>query len=319
MKILYVTNMYPNENDSNYGIFVKEQIDAIEKIRCLDKVVYVIDGKNGFKEYIKSVFKINRLIHQREFDIIHIHYGLSGLFLLLGRVKVPVLMTLHGGDIQAEQGKTIQVALTKKILKRCNFAITLNERMNEITKSFIPNTEIVPCSVNTNLFNESLKKEKRETDVVKILFPSARSRIVKDYPLFQRTCEVLRQQYNLNVEEYYFEGFSRQQVAELFNQMDILLMTSVSEGSPQVVKEAMACNLPVVSTNVGDVKVLLNGVKNSYVANTRDANELANLVYKSLYEEKEGISPRDKIIKLGLDDDSIAKKIISIYNHLILR
>lgn len=307
--------MYPNEDDPNYGIFVKEQIDAIEHIQNIEKFVYVIDGKKGFGEYVKSIYKIRYIIRKGIFDLIHIHYGLSGLFLLLGRVRVPVLMTLHGGDIQAEQGKTVQVALTKRILKKCDFAITLNDRMNEIAKAFIHHTEIIPCSVNTNLFKEFDQKEKSES--VRILFPSARSRFVKDFPLFEKTCELLRQQYNLDVKEYYLENLSRNQVAELFNRMDVLLMTSISEGSPQVVKEAMACNLPVVSTNVGDVSVLLDGVKKSYVAKSREPKELADLVYKSLSSVKDGISPRDKIIKLELDDDSIAKKILSIYKRLV--
>ena len=307
--------MYPNKQEPNYGIFVKEQIDAIEKIHDINKTIYVIDGQNGLKEYIKSIFDIRNIIKKGNFDLIHIHYGLSGLFLLCGHVKPPVLMTLHGGDIQVEQGKTIQVALTKRILKKCDFAITLNDRMDEIARSYIHHTEIIPCSVNTNLFRELVKKDK--TNSVRILFPSARSRVVKDFPLFEKTCELLRQQYKLDVKEYYLENLSRNQVAELFNQMDVLLMTSISEGSPQVVKEAMACNLPVVSTNVGDVSVLLDGVKDSYVAKSRNEKELAELVFKSLKENKEGISPREKILKMKLDDESIANRVISIYQSLI--
>lgn len=315
MKILYITNMYPNQNDPNYGIFVKEQIDAIEHIATVEKLVYVIDGQKGFDEYVKSIFKIRRIIQNGNFDLVHIHYGLSGLFLLPGRINVPVVMTLHGGDIQAEQGKTIQVALTKRILKKCDFAITLNDRMDEIARSFIHHTEIVPCSVNTSLFRELDKHNKSNS--VHILFPSARSRVVKDFPLFEKTCELLRQQYKLDVKEYYLENLSRNQVAKLFNKMDVLLMTSVSEGSPQVVKEAMACNLPVVSTNVGDVSVLLDGVKDSYIAESREPKELSDLVYKSLSKGKDGISPRDKIMQLEVDDDSIARRILAIYHRFI--
>ena len=315
MKILYVTNMYPNEDDPNYGIFVKEQIEAIERIRKIEKVVYVIDGKKGFGEYIKSVYRIRRVIRKGDFDLVHVHYGLSGLFLLLWRINAPVIMTLHGGDIQAEQGKTVQVALTKRILKKCDFAITLNDRMDEIARRYIHHTDIVPCSVNTNLFRELVKKD--ITHSVQILFPSARSRVVKDFPLFEKTCELLRQQFKLDVKEYYLENLSRNQVAELFNKMDVLLMTSISEGSPQVVKEAMACNLPVVSTDVGDVGVLLDGVKDSYVAKNREPKELADLVFISLSRGNDGISPRDKIKQLGLDDDSIAQRILTIYSRLI--
>ena len=308
--------MFPNVNDPTYGIFVKEQIDAITKHERIDYQVYAIDGKKGLWEYVKSIKDIRSLIKSKHFDLVHIHYGLSGLFLLLGRMNVPIIITLHGGDIQAEQGKTVQVALTKLILKRCDFAITLNERMNEIVKKHIKKTEIVPCSINTNLF---IPKERSTTpmNTVKVLFPSARTRYVKDFPLFQRVCNVLREKYKLYVEEYYLENLSRQKVADLFCQMDLLLMTSISEGSPQVVKEAMACNLPIVSTNVGDVPILLDGVQHCYVASNRDEGELAYLAYKALSKLGiKGVCPREKILKLGLDDDSIANRIIKVYHSL---
>ena len=317
LKILYVTNMYPNAYDSTYGIFVKEQIEAISNCESIKYKVYAINGKKGLVEYVKSIREIRDLIKREGFDLVHIHYGLSGLFLLLGRVKVPTIMTLHGGDIQAEQGKKVQVSLTKRILKKCDFAITLNKRMDDIVRKYITKTEIIPCSVNTKLF---VPKEREEmvSKNVKILFPSARTRYVKDFPLFQRVCNVLREKFGLIVEEYYMENLSRQQCVSLFNQVDILLMTSISEGSPQVVKEAMACNLPIVSTNVGDVSILLEGVANCYVANSRDENELASLVSKSLSKIQEsGTCPREKIIELGLDDDNIAKRILKVYHDII--
>ncbi len=309
--------MYPCDTNPNYGIFVKEQIDAIERIQFIEKRIYVVSGQKGFFQYVRSIFEVRRIIKKGHFDLIHIHYGLSGLFLLFGRMKVPVLLTLHGGDILSEQGKIVQVALTKRILRKCDYAITLNERMDKVAKNYILNTTIIPCSVNIQLFQR--KKEKQiDSNEIKILFPSSRTRVVKDYPLFSRVCEVLREKYEFNIKEYVIENLSRQEVANLYNNVDILLMTSISEGSPQVVKEAMACDLPVVSTDVGDVRELLRGVRKSYVADSRDENILASLVCRSLKENEEGISPREQILKLKLDDDSIALKIVTLYKDIVM-
>lgn len=113
------------------------------------------------------------------------------------------------------------------------------------------------------------------------------------------------------------KNLTRAQIAQLYSNADILLMTSNSEGSPQAVKEAMCCNLPCVSTPVGDVRVLLDGVKDSYVSSKHDAEELATLVVKSLAKKNNGISGRDKILSLQLDEDSIANKIYELYRKVI--
>ncbi|MCD8184609.1 MAG: glycosyltransferase [Bacteroides sp.] len=94
-------------------------------------------------------------------------------------------------------------------------------------------------------------------------------------------------------------------------------MTSKSEDSPQTVKEAMCCNLPCVSTPVGDVKVLLDGVKDSFVSKEHNAEELAQLVAESILHKKNGLLGRDKVIKLQLDENSVANKIYDLYRSVI--
>lgn len=97
----------------------------------------------------------------------------------------------------------------------------------------------------------------------------------------------------------------------------MLLLTSISEGSPGVIKEAMACNLKIVSTNVGDVAVNLKGMKNAAVATTRTPEELAELCDKCFRNTISGLEGREKLIQLGLDDKSITDKLIKIYEKLI--
>ena len=110
---------------------------------------------------------------------------------------------------------------------------------------------------------------------------------------------------------------TRKEIAQLYSNADVLLMTSKSEGSPQAVKEAMACNLPCVSTPVGDVKVLLNGVKDSYVSEEHNAEELASLVVKSLKRDGGGISGREQILTLGVDEDAVADKVYELYKAIV--
>lgn len=317
MEVLLVTNMYPNTDSPVYGVFVEEQEKAIcKEYPNVHYTTVFINGKHNRFEYIKSIFKIRRLIKKNDYDLIHIHYGLSGLFLLLGKLpkKIPVIITLHGGDIQADQGKTIQVWFTKRILRKSNIAITLNTKMDEIAKKYIHKTEIIPCSVNTDIFyppeipQKTISKEKQL-----IIFPSDKKRFIKNYPLFEQTISILKKKYNLQCNTSEIKNMSRTKVAELYRKANLMILTSISEGSPQVIKEAMACNLPIVSTNVGDVSFLLENVSNSVVSQNMDANELAYLANKVLNEQINGISGRDKIFQLHLDDKSIAHKIYNIY------
>lgn len=321
MNILLITNMYPCADALTYGIFVKEQENAIcKEYPNVHYTVEFIDGRYNKSEYIKSIFKIRKLIKEQHFDLIHIHYGFSGLFLLLGKLpkRIPIIITLHGGDIQEEQGKNIQVWFTKQILKRANVAITLNNRMDEITKKYIKRTQIIPCSVNTDIFTPSLAPKTINFEKeIHILFPSDRNRSVKNYPLFLETISILKNKYKIKCKTSEVKNMSRIEVVTLYQNANLMIMTSISEGSPQVVKEAMACNLPVISTNVGDVTNLLENVKNSAVSNKMEAEELAFLAYQAINNQIKGINGRDKIFQMQLNDQAIAQKIYNIYTSLL--
>lgn len=319
MHILYVTNMYPDKVHPYYGIFVSEQITAIHRKHPITYDVFFIDGRKDKTSYLKSVHAIHRQIEQNHYDLIHVHYGFSGLFLLKKlKKKIPVVITLHGGDIQVEQGKWIQVFFTKHILKHADIAITLNDRMDVIAKQLTKNTVKIPCSVNTDLFKPSdIKKPSGNSHEYTIVFPSDKTRMVKNYPLFAKTVEILQSEYKLICKEVELKNMSREEVTNLYQHADLMLMTSISEGSPQVVKEAMGCNLPIVSTKVGDVDYLLDGVRSSAVASQMDAEELAKKVYLSLNNQIKGIDGREKLFQLGLDDSSVADKIYAIYSALL--
>jgi glycosyltransferase involved in cell wall biosynthesis len=111
---------------------------------------------------------------------------------------------------------------------------------------------------------------------------------------------------------------ARLEVSELMNAVDCVLLTSFSEGSPQFIKEALACNKPIVSTNVGDVVKLLNDTKGNYIAASNVA-DVANAILKAklFVEEAQQTDGREQIMRLGLDNLIIAKKIKSVYSNVL--
>lgn len=319
MNLLIVTNMYPDEARPYNGIFVYEQVEAIRRWHP-DVMVDVcfIDGSKGKMEYLKSILYVNRKISKGNYDLVHIHYGLSGLFMLLPcHKKVKSVVTFHGCDIQPQgDGGKLTRWISRQVSRRCDCCIILNKGMKKIVDMCNKNNFIIPCSVDCDTFRPTMTRPKNRTP--KIVFPSKRNYHVKNYPLFADVLSILCNKYGMQCEEVELSDFTRQQIAEIFNEADLMLMTSRSEGSPQVVKEAMACNLPVVSTPVGDVHELLEGVKNCYVSEKHDAEELASLVAKSLSHKGEGITGSEKIKAMHLDSKSISDRIYKLYQTLTL-
>lgn len=318
MKVLIVTNVYPTDKHPYHGIFVKEQVQAIKSLHPdVDFDVHYINGFEGKVNYFKSIWDVTRVINKNQYDIVHIHYGLAGMYLLNPfRKHIPTIVTFHGSDIQPKGGNgRLSVAISRHVAKIVDAAIILNKNMDAMVKPYCSNTYMIPCAVDVNTFKPMHKTEKHNR--FQIVFPSNHERQVKNYPLFCDVLKILKEKYGIDAEERELKNMTRQQIAQLYSNADLLLMTSKSEGSPQAVKEAMCCNLPCVSTPVGDVNVLLDGVKDCYVSQKHDAEELAMLVAKSLEGNGKGCLGRDKALSLGLDEVSIADKVYCLYRNLV--
>ena len=319
MKILFITNMYPTRDHPVFGIFVKEQIDDISRALNLAFDLYFINARfKGNLQYLLSIFLIPFKILKTKYDIVHIHYGFSGLFLLFYRPKSKIFLTLHGADILAKQGRHVQVWITKKVIRKVDKVYILNEEMEEIVKPLNSNYELLPCGVNINFFKPGDGRthgDKKKT----VLFSNDPKIKVKNFPLFIDTIQLLKERSPYEIDYKCIHNLSRQGVKDLYNQADCLLMTSISEGSPQVVKEALACNLPVVSVPVGDVPVITAGIPNCYISKKYSPDELCALVIQSFQTDvRENHSIRDELISKGKYDHlSITKQLIKNYNEAL--
>ena len=107
------------------------------------------------------------------------------------------------------------------------------------------------------------------------------------------------------------KGYTREQVATLMQAADVFLMTSLTEGSPQVIKEAMACGCPIVSVDVGDVKEVIDGVDGCYLTE-RETNSIAECLKRAIAFPGK-TRGREVIIEKRLTNDIIANRVFAVY------
>ena len=320
MKILFVTNMYPTKSHPTDGIFVKEQIEDLTRaINCEHDLYYINAKRKGKWNYLLSIFGIPLKILSKKYDIIHVHYGISALFLLFFKPRSPVYLTLHGSDIIERADNSWQVSITKKILRKVDKVFLQNQEMAEIVGKINKNFEIIPCGVNTDFFKPVVRRNEKDENFKIIVFPNSPSRGVKNFPLFQKVIQHLTESSTYRIEFKCVDNLSRAEVRDLFNTADCLLMTSLSEGSPQVIKEALSCGLPIVSVPVGDVKLMAAGVPHCYVSQTRSPEELSRLVQLSFAKNGDGHAIRNAFISKGnYDHVSITKRLAENYDSHLL-
>ena len=303
MRILIVASY----NKNYFAPFILEQVDALRQLGC-EVDYFGVVGK-GIKGYLSAFSALRKKIKSFKPDVIHAHYGLSGLLANLQR-SVPVVTTYHGSDINLPK----VLRLSKIAMKLSAWNIFVSQRNVYIAqpkKKYM----LLPCGVNLPNYKESeisAVKEKLHWNPNKkyILFAGAFDNRVKNAKLAQDSVSLVE-----NTELIELKGYTREQVTALFYVVDSFLMTSFTEGSPQVVKEAMACGCPIVSVDVGDVADRIEGLDGCYITE-RNPQDIANKLNKvlSLNSRTKG---RERIIELGLTNDLVAKKLVEIYEDVL--
>ena len=306
MKILIVASF----NKDHFAPFIKEQARALKAFGC-EIVFFGLKGK-GLKGYFKNLSPLKRQIKELRPDVIHAHYGLSGLLANLQR-RVPVVTTYHGSDINDKKA----LPFSKKAMQLSAWNIFVSRKTLEIAG---PKNKysLLPCGIDlTDLQltdrNEARRKMRLDGSKRYVLFAGAFNNKVKNASLAKEAVALLRDD---NVDLLELKGYSRDEVTLLMCAADVFLMTSISEGSPQVIKEAMACGCPIVSVDVGDVKERIEGVSGCFVSPSKDPHELAVLLAEAFLFKGKTIG-RNKIITDGLDNCCVAERIIEIYHTVI--
>lgn len=317
MKILHITNNFPTPNFPIFGIFIKEQIDSLRNLGADNEVFFINSREEGKSAYLRSLGKLRKHLKANHYDIIHCHHSYSGvLFLLSGMWKSTTRILSYQSDPRNEGG-----ILLFRILYRFFNRIILKNRPEQ---SALTKAIYLPNGVNSGIFlpmdrNTCKMKLGLDPDKKYILFmDSYNRRPCKRLDRYSETLAILRRKYNYsNIEPLVLTNTGRSLIPAYINASDLHLLTSDFEGSPNSVKECMACNIPVVSTPVGNVRDLLEGVEGSYVAGSFNPEELADLSDRSL--RSGSINSRETLTQKGLDIETVARKLLGVYESLLER
>ena len=311
--------MYPTKETPFDGVFIKEQVQYCHDKYNVDYKIFLIKRSgNKYFNYIKSILQIMKIISKGNFDLIHVHFGLSGLFLFFKPfIKVPVVLTLHGCDVQSFKKRDgLLQRIGKMAASNADRIIILNDKMANILKKQQAKAVKIPCGINPEIFN--LERNNLNNKGFLIGFPSDRTREVKNFPLFKKITDSLKiLGYDIEITE--FINLTRKDMARRLSQLDCLLMTSHSEGSPQIIKEAMLCEVPIVTTKVGDVEFLLNGVKNCFVIDSFQPEPFVEKIKEilNLMPEQRKTNGKAKIKDLELDQQAVCSNIYGVYEDLL--
>jgi glycosyltransferase involved in cell wall biosynthesis len=275
------------------------------------EVDYLLSGP-GISGYLSAVPAVRRAWKSGRYDLVHAHYSLSAFVASLAG-RFPLVVSLMGSDVHMSP---VVRGLSRVFYRlRWNTTVVKSQKMKD--KLGLQAAEVIPNGVDIRLFRPADRADARAhigyaPARKMVLFGSSAERREKNPALAEKAMELLG---DPKADLIFLSGIPHDEVPSYLNAADLLLLTSKWEGSPNVVKEAMACNCPVVSTDVGDVRWLAGGAEGCFISSHEPENVAENI--RAALSLKGRSTGRERIISLGLDSGSVAKKLREVYERVI--
>jgi hypothetical protein len=292
--------------------FFEQQVSVLEDrgVECTVIGVpgeYTADSPRTATDYLRFYPKVLSRVRSDEYDLIHGHYGLVAPFALAQPTR-PVVMSLWGTDLMSDMGWL--ETISRYGARFSDATIVPSPAMSR--ELDVDHVEI-PFGVDTEQFRPIPREEARERvgwnpDESVALFPYNTSRDEKDYARAERVVE----RADADLELRAVEGVPYDEMPYYMNASDLLLVTSKREAGPMVVKEAAACNVPTVSTDVGFVREAIGDVENCVVSDS-DAELAVGL--ESVLEGDRRSNGRDVIDGLSLEE--MGDRVLECYRRVL--
>lgn len=326
--VLVVTNAWPRADNPVYGIFIKRQVDSLRDLGVRVDVMFV-RGYLSRHAYASAAVALARLSRSGKprYRLVHAHGGETALSVLAYR-RAPVLLSYLGLDLlgsldgDRSASSSFRSRINARILRRSarlmSRTITKSPEMHlTLPRSCRSRDDVVPSGVDDSIFAPMPREHARDIldwdpDARIVLFGGIPGVRGKRLWLAEAACEVAATRLP-NVQMKKLGGIDPAVVPVMMNAADCLIFPSVAEGSPNVVKEALMCSLPVVATDVGDVRDLLDGISPSWICEGT-VGALGDAVFECLSDPRRS-NGRSKASRLSTG--AIATRVLSIYERML--
>jgi glycosyltransferase involved in cell wall biosynthesis len=301
--------MYPSPQRPGYGAFVCHQVEQLRRFGHTVDVINIL-GFQSKMNYLRCTLDVMRMTSAVAYDIVHAHYGYSA-YPAMFRLQAPLVITLHGTDVL---GNIFERLCTRAVSHFADAVIVVSEEMQRRIPGIV-----IPCGVDLGVFKPYDRDEARARlrwpkDRRIVLFPFDPARREKRHDLARASVARLVQE-GIDAELMTVFNVANAEMPWCYSAADAMLLCSDQEGSPTSVKEALACNLPVVATEVGDVGELLGGV-----AGTRICPQDVGAIARNLREVLDGSRRsefRGRAAMERYDQALTVEKIVGVYTEVL--
>lgn len=325
MRVLFVTNMWPEELRTWYGNYIYSQAQSL-MARGLDLDILVMRGHVSKWEYARGAGRVLARNLTPHYSVIHAHYGYSGMVARLD-VRAPLVVSYCGDDLlgtpdpvqptRMRLGSQALAAAFAQVGRLASATITKSKGMERrLPRSVQRRNHVIPNGVDLESFAPIDRLAARQSlgwpeDEKVALFVGNPSEARKNYPLATAACSVASRSCSKLVLRI-ANGVDPQAVPLYMNAADVLVFPSWSEGSPNVIKEAMGCELPIVATPVGDIPERLEGVAGCWVV-PHELDDFAGAIVEAV---RHGRSPHARAAVAGLSMDRVAERVERVYTSV---
>jgi glycosyltransferase involved in cell wall biosynthesis len=328
MRILVVTNMYPSKEHPALGTFVQQQVKGLTEIGVEVELMVMDRWGRGPFAYYGLAGRVARRVNDSDLDLVHVMYGgVMARAVASVAMRIPLVVSLCGDDMLGTVGAW-PVAVVRSWLNRtasikaCTIADGVVVKSRNLTRAIAPfidraKVHLIPNGIDTERFcplerGACIRLLGWRTDSFHIVFPLNGDPTVKRLRLAERSAELARG-LGIPAEFHPLQGVPHEEVPVWLNAGDVLLLTSVHEGSPNIIKEGLACDIPVVSVDVGDVAERIRGVEGCHIV-AADPMSIA-LRLQTVAVRGSRIEGRSCVADLSLS--SVAQRLRLLYNLLL--